>query len=121
MLKWMLSTDCDALDSEGQAAGFPERKEETKFITPKDFLLIEHNPSWEANIHSRDQNVSLNLHDPVLHDTVHTSLPLVPLLSQMNLLYSLLYNLPYNLKPYVYSVPFNIILPFNNGPLRVLL
>jgi hypothetical protein len=37
----MLSTGCDALDSEGQAAGFPERREKTKFITPKDFLLIE--------------------------------------------------------------------------------
>jgi phage anti-repressor protein len=57
----MLNSGCDALDSEGQAAGFPDRREETKFINPKDFLLIEQSPSWEANIHSRDQNISLNL------------------------------------------------------------
>jgi hypothetical protein len=109
----MLNTGCDALDSEGQAVGFPERREETKFIKPKYVLLIEKSPSWEANIHSRDQNISLNLHDPILGDTVHTSLPLVPLLSQMNLLY--------NLKPYGYNIHFNIILPFNIGPLHPLL
>ena len=100
----MLNTGCDALDSEGQAAGFPERRDETKFIKPEDFLLIEQSP-WEANSHSRDQNISLNLHDPILHDTVHTSPPLVPLLSQMNLLY--------NLKPCVYKINFNFILPFD--------
>jgi len=100
------------LDSEGQAASFPERREE-KLIKPKDFLLIEHSPSWEDNSHSRDQNISLNLHDPILHDIVHTSLLLVPLLSQMNLLY--------NPKPYVYNIHFNIILPFNIGSLRALL
>jgi len=85
----MLSTGCDALDSEGQAGGFPERREETKFIKPKDFLLIEQIQSLEANIHSHYQNISLNLHDPLLHDIVHTSLPLVSLLSQMSLLYNL--------------------------------
>jgi hypothetical protein len=36
----MLNTGCDAL-AEGQAAGFPERREETKFIKPKDVTLIE--------------------------------------------------------------------------------
>jgi len=111
MLKWLLNTGCDAL-TEGQAAGFPQRREETKIIKPKDFILIEQSPSLKANNHSHDQNISPNLHDPILHDTVHTSLPLVPLLSQMNL--------PYNLKLYVYKIHFNIILPFNIGPLRVL-
>ena len=61
----------------------PQRGDETKFIKPKDFLIIERSPSWEANSQSTAQNISLNLNKPILHNIVQNSLLLVTLLSQM--------------------------------------
>jgi hypothetical protein len=49
---------------------------------------MEHNLSWEANNHSASQEIPCRLWNTEVHNRVHKSLPLVPILGHMNPIYT---------------------------------
>jgi hypothetical protein len=61
-----------------------------------------HSPCREANIHPASQEIIRLLWIPKVHYRVHKSRPLVPILSQMNLVYSL--------PIYLFKIPSNKVL-----------
>lgn len=48
----------------------------------------EQNSSWEVDSRSHGQDIQCHLLNPKIHLRVHKSLPLDPILSQMNVIYS---------------------------------
>jgi len=60
-------------------------------------------PSWEANSRPAGQEISFLLWNLKVHYHVHKTLPLTPILSQMNS--------PYTLTTYFFEIHFNITLP----------
>jgi len=62
---------------------------------------MEQNPSWENNSHSASQKIPRPLWNENVRYHVHTSPPLVPILSQINRVH--------NLSPYSPSIHCNII------------
>ena len=48
----------------------------------------EHSPSWEANLFSGSQEIPLILWKPKVHYWIHKYLPPVPILSQLDPIYT---------------------------------
>jgi hypothetical protein len=64
---------------------------------------MEQSPSWEANSHSASQGLPCLSWNPKVHYSVHSGLPLVPTLSQMNPVHTL--------TPYFPQIHSNVIFP----------
>jgi len=69
---------------------------------------MEQSPSWEANSHSANNEISRLSFNQKVHYCVHNSPPVAPILSQMN---------PVHTFPrYFLKIHFNIILPTTSMP-----